>query len=225
MNSSNPKVGATAALIALASLTACGGSGSGDANAAETPAGASETSATMTPSRPAVPQGATMTFVVDEEVSTDNTKKGDHFMSTLVSDAQGTDGRPLVRAGSKGQWVVLESTRDNGDGQAVLAAALTSVQVNGRWVPVEATVTSADLDKDAKDTDTQTAAKIAIGTAAGAVLGKVIGKSNKAAIEGAGVGAVVGTAVALTTRGASATLHRGSRLTVRLDEKLVPGER
>jgi hypothetical protein len=198
-------------------LAACSNTGSGDADAAEAPGDAVS-------ARPTVPEGTEMTFVVDDVVSTETAKVGDHFMSTLSADVMGVDGRPAVPAGTLGRWTVVQATDDNGAGEALLMVGLDAIRVNGDWHHLDGTVTSTELQRDAKDSDAETAAKVGIGAAAGALAGRVLGGSTGATLKGAGVGAAMGTAVALSTRGASAELREGARITVRLDQGLVLAE-
>ncbi len=163
-----------------------------------------------------VPAGTSMTFNVDQEVSTSSYAVGDRFVATLTAPVSSAGGDVLLEAGTPSQWVVTQSTTE--DGQALLAFALESIDVDGEWVPVTATVAEADLDTDDPDSGGETAAKIGVGAAAGALIGQILGEDTESTLTGAGVGAAVGTAVALATRGGSATLPAGSALTIRLDE-------
>lgn len=174
----------------------------------------------VTRKTPTVPEGTSLTFQVTETVSTDTNKQGDYFTTTLTAPAAGLEGGTVLPAGTKGRWIVTQSS-DNVDGKAVLAANLESVQVDGTWVPVEATVTDSELKTDNPDSNTETAAKIGIGAAAGAIVGQVLGKNTESTLKGAGVGAALGTAIALSTRGGSAKIEAGSKITVRLDQPLV----
>lgn len=165
------------------------------------------------------PQGATMSFFVDQEISTDSYAIGDRFIATLDTPVRDADGNVVFAAGTASQWVVTQSTVE--DGQALLAMELESVDWEGNWIPATATVTDAKLDTDNPDSGTETAAKIGVGTAAGALVGQILGKDTESTLKGAGVGAAVGTAVALATKGGSAKLPAGSILTVELVEPLT----
>ncbi|NJD20073.1 MAG: hypothetical protein FIA95_12430 [Gemmatimonadetes bacterium] len=168
----------------------------------------------------AVAEGTSMVFTVDQTVSTEKQKVGDRFTATLAEPVLDAGGNTILAAGTVGQWVVSESTERNAEGQAVLAVALEMVDVGGTWHPVAATVTDVALKTDTRDSGKETAAKIGIGTAAGALAGKLLGGSKEATLKGAGAGAAIGTAVALATRGGSASIQQGSKITVRLDQKL-----
>ncbi|MDP2955554.1 MAG: hypothetical protein Q8N53_03965 [Longimicrobiales bacterium] len=109
---------------------------------------------------PVVPAGTSLTFVVNEEVSTSDHQVGHTFTSTLAGDGMGVDGATAAPAGSIGRWVVTEATNDIAQGKSVLGMKLEAVSVNGTWYPVVATVTEAELPTDQKDSNTETAAKI-----------------------------------------------------------------
>lgn len=166
-----------------------------------------------------VPTGTSLVFSVDEQVSTDTHDRGDVFSATLRYGVSDGEGGELVPPGAQSRWVVSEAS--TADGEALLAIQLTSIQVNGEWTPVVGEVTQAEVQADHPDTDTETGAKIAVGTAAGAVIGQILGSDTRSTLTGAGVGAAVGTAVALSTRGGKAVLPQGSVITVRLSEPLV----
>jgi hypothetical protein len=166
----------------------------------------------------AVPAGTSMTFTVDETVSTDDNEVGDQFTATLQSPVTGPDGRTLIEAGTPSRWTVQEASTE-GD-STVLAAQLESMQVDGSWETIPARVVSADVQTDTADTGGETAAKIGVGAAAGALIGQILGDDTRSTLAGAGVGAAAGTIFALATRGGSAELPAGSSITVELTAPL-----
>jgi hypothetical protein len=184
------------------------------------PAGAEEAPAEAAAAL-VVAEGTLMAFTVSQTISTDKQKAGDRFTATLVDPVLDAAGAEILAAGTVGQWVITESTEKNAEGQAVLAVALEMLDVGGDWHPVVATVTDLALKTDNPDSKTESAAKIGIGAAAGALAGRILGGSRDATLKGAGAGAAVGTVVALATRGGSAAIQQGSRITVSLDQQLA----
>jgi hypothetical protein len=169
-----------------------------------------------------VPQGTTLAFRVDRTVSTESDDVGDAFTATVTDATRAAVGSEALAPGARSRWVVTRSDSDAGDdGEALLAFRLESLQVAGEWVPIEGTVTETELRADTGDSNSETAAKVAVGAAAGAILGRIIGGNTSSTLKGAGVGAAVGTVVALTTRDGSAELPEGSMITIRLDEDVV----
>lgn len=171
------------------------------------------------PMQRTVPAQTTMTFVVDESISTETHEPGDRFTATLRSNVDDVEGVQVLDEGTPSQWVVAETSTE-GD-QSLLAVRLESILVEGEWTPLIATVTRADVQTESGDTGSETAAKIGVGTAAGALIGQILGRDTRSTLTGAGVGAAVGAVVALSTRGESVTLPAGSTVEVRLDEPLV----
>jgi hypothetical protein len=208
-----------AALLAFG-VAACTSGESSDAPGGERmDAAAPETEAVVS-----VPAGTVLAFRVQDTVTTESHDTGDVFTATLYTDVTTASGDVLVPAGTRSRWMVTEASSDAGpDGQAVLAFRLEAVELGGEWTPIQATVTDTEILTSARDSNTETVAKVAIGAAAGAILGQIIGKDTESTLKGAGVGAAVGTAVALTTRGSKATLPAGSTITVRLDEPVTIG--
>ena len=218
-------------IFGLAALVALAPAACSDAQSSEAPEGedvavedvAENTPDTDVSSEPMVrtlaPEGATMRFFVDQEISTDSYAVGDRFLATLDTPVRDADGNVVFPAGTASQWIVTRSSVE--DGQALLAMEIESIEWNGSWIPTSATVTDAMLDTDNPDSGTETAAKIGVGAAAGALVGQILGKDTESTLKGAGVGAAVGTAVALATKGGSAKLPAGSILTVELVEPLT----
>lgn len=204
-----------AVLAAAFALTACSQGESSDAPEGEP---TDEPTATAT-----LPSGTIMTFEVDEPISTSSHEAGDRFTATLMGSATADDGTVGLPAGTPSRWVVTQSTPDGPDGQALLAFRLESIQSDGDWIPIDATVTATDVVTDARDSNTETAAKVAVGAAAGAIIGQILGEDSESTLTGAGVGAAVGTVVALTTRDGSAGMQAGSTVTVQLDEPVDLG--
>ncbi|HSG50196.1 MAG TPA: hypothetical protein VLA43_20385, partial [Longimicrobiales bacterium] len=143
----------TAALLVAAAAGGCM-----DADSAEAP-GRSE-AGNEPAAAVALPEGATLTFEVDETVSTATHEAGSLFTSRLTADAVGPDGEVALPAGSVARWEVVESEADNGEGTAVLAVRLLQVQSPDGWVPLNATVIASDITTDNPDSGGETAAKI-----------------------------------------------------------------
>lgn len=167
-----------------------------------------------------VPVGTTMRIELDETLSTKSHDANDRFGATLTNDVM-SNGAVLVPGGAEVTGVVTQSRRSTGpDEPAVLAFRLNSIQIDGRDHPLIATVQSAEPKRTEGDSGSETAAKIAIGTAAGAVLGQILGGDTESTLKGAAAGAVAGSVVALTTRKGDAELSEGSMITVQLQEPL-----
>ena len=200
------------ALVGATLLAACGGS----AESADPPQGTSEGPVAEAP---AVPASTTLTLALDQALSTKSNKAGDPFSAHLIADLMAPGGEILLPMGTVVRGEVTEAVASPpADVPAMLRLQIVSVEVNGEAVPVVADVEDLQLQTEAKDSDRQTAGKVAVGAAAGALLGKITGKGTT---KGAVVGAAAGAAVAIATRDGNASLPVGSQMTIRLLEPLV----
>ena len=141
-----------------------------------------------------IPAGSTITVRVGSEISSRTAKVGDRFDATLAHSLV-VNGKTLAKAGAPARGKVTSaksSGRLHAPGE--LALRLTSVQVNGKMVPIS---TRSHFAKGKSHTKSN-ATKIGGGAAAGALIGALAGGGKGAAI-GAGVGAGAGTGVAVAT--------------------------
>jgi hypothetical protein len=209
-------------LRSWALLSALGLSVAGCTTAESRDAPGGEKEATRAPARPTVPTGTSMTFRVDETISTQRSHRGDRFTGTLTADVAGVEGDVVLPAGTKARWVVNQAISDGGlGGGSVLAVRLEAIRLNDAWVLAEGALTATDLQLDESDSTAGTAAKIGVGAAAGAIVGQLLGKDTQRAVTGVATGPALGTVVALSTRRGAATIPAGSRIEVRLDRSLI----
>jgi hypothetical protein len=155
-----------------------------------------------------IPAGTRLTVRIDSQITSASAHAGDRFNGNLTRDLV-VDGKTLAKSGApvKGKVSYAKSSgRLHAPGQ--FALRLTSVEVNGKQVPIS---TSAFRAKGKSHTKSN-AVKIGGGTAAGAVLGGVLG-GPKGALIGAGAGAAAGTGVAAATGKQEAVVHAESALT------------
>ena len=141
-----------------------------------------------------VPAGSTITVRVGSEISSGSAKVGDRFDATLTRNLV-VNGKTLAKAGTPARGKVTSaksSGRLHAPGE--LAVRLTSVQVNGKMVPISTRSHSVKGKSHTKSNAT----KIGGGAAAGALIGALAGGGKGAAI-GAAAGAGAGTAGAAAT--------------------------
>ena len=127
-----------------------------------------------------IPAGTRLTVRVGSEISSGTAKAGDRFDATLARPLV-VNGKTLARTGApvRGKVTSAKSSgRLHAPGELTLR--LSSVQVNGRMVPVS---TSSYAAKGKSHTKSN-ATKIGGGAAAGALIGGLVGGGK-----GAGIGA------------------------------------
>ncbi len=178
-----------------------------------------EEEAPMTPAPVMIPSGVRMTATLEGTLSTRTHAAGDRFTARVREDVLAEDGMVLVPRGTRLEGLVAESRASSDSrSEALMVLVFDAVVLNGRKIPVVASVVEAEMESAAAASGTRTAATIATGAAAGAVVGRILGRDNRSTAVGAAAGAAVGTGIALTTRDGHATLQDGSRLVVRVDE-------
>jgi hypothetical protein len=186
--------------------------------------GVEPTESLEAPQAPAIVRAGTiLVFETEEAVSTRTHKAGDAFTARVLEDVMGSDGLIAMPRGSRSRWVVTRSESAEGEmREAVLLFSLESMQVDERWIPVEATVTDAHTLAHAEHGGPDAGLKVAVGSAAGAAVGRIMGGDTRAGLQGAGAGANLAAIVLLTTRSSVAELPSGSLITIRIEEPVFP---
>ena len=141
-----------------------------------------------------IPAGTRVTVRLGSGINSGSASSGQSFDATLARDLV-VNGKTIARAGSPARGKVTyakSSGRLHDPGELTLR--LTSVQVNGKTVPLTTTAFHAKGKSHTKSNLT----KIGGGAAAGALIGGLAG-GGKGALIGTAIGAGAGTGVAAAT--------------------------
>jgi len=163
----------------------------------------------------ALPEGTEVSVRLMDTLTTETAQVGDRFVASLVEPATRL-GALVLPAGARFHGVVELVDRAEGgtDRKARLVLAFERVEVDGRSLPLEATVIDASGDLETGIGDEKE--KVGIAAGLGTILGAVVGGKK-----GAVVGAVLGGAGAiLATEGAEVLLEHGAILRIRLDREV-----
>jgi hypothetical protein len=155
-----------------------------------------------------IPAGIHLTVRTDSQISSGTAQTGQSFNANLTNDLI-VNGKVLAKAGAPARGKVTyakSSGRLHDPGELTLR--LTSVEINGKMVPISTSGFHAKGKSHTKSNVT----KIGGGAAAGALIGALAGGGKGAAI-GAGVGAGAGTGVAAATGKEEAVVHAETALT------------
>lgn len=176
--------------------------------------------------QPRIRQGTRLVTTLVTPLDTRTARPGDPFTARLAGDVLAPDGMVLVPEGARVFGRVVESRASEGpDDPAVLRLSPESVEVEGVQRPLRATLVEAEVEVGSRDSDAETAGKVAAGAAVGALLGQIVGRDTKSTVGGAAAGAAAGTAVAVASRGGHAVMGAGARLVFRVNETIVLGGR
>jgi hypothetical protein len=156
-----------------------------------------------------IPAGTKITVRIGSQINSGKAKTGQKFDANLTHDLV-VDGKTLAKSGAPARGTVSyakSSGRLHDPGE--LSLRLTSVEINGKMVPVS---TSAFRAKGKSHTKSNVT-KIGGGAAAGALIGGLAG-GGKGALIGTAAGAGAGTAVAAGTGKEEAVIHAETAFTV-----------
>jgi hypothetical protein len=162
-----------------------------------------------------VPEHTPIQVVLDQPVSADHTKAGDHFDATVAQPVV-VDGNTVIPKGARVSGVVLES-RHGGriKGDADLRLALRSVNVDGTSYPIH--TTSFHRSSKSQNHKKRNLLMIGGGAGTGVLIGALAGGGTGALIGGP-VGAGAGTAAAIITNKKDVKLPAETHLTFKLSE-------
>lgn len=174
----------------------------------------------------AVPAGTVIPAAMEVALSTRTHKAGDIFHARVTEDILAADGMVLVPQGARLEGRVAEARQSSSsDEEALLLLTFENLLIQGERFPLDAVVTEAQVQSEARDSGARSAATVATGAAAGAVVGRILGRDTRSTVQGAVVGAVAGAGVALTTRDGHASIEEGARVAVRLDSPTILADR
>ena len=141
-----------------------------------------------------IPAGTHISVRMGQELSSGTAKVGDRFDATLAHDVV-VGGKTIAKAGSPARGkVTLAKTSGRLHAPGQLSVRLTSIQAEGKTIPLSTGSYHLDGKSHAKSNVT----KIGGGAAVGALIGGIAGGGKGAAI-GAGAGGAAGTGVAAAT--------------------------
>jgi hypothetical protein len=163
-----------------------------------------------------VPELTPIHVTLDQAVSSNQSRPGDHFDAT-VSEAVVVDGKTVIPEGARAEGVVVDAKHSGRlMGRARLQLALQSVEVNGQPYDVR-TTSSPRIGRDHKKRNW---AWIGGGAAGGAAIGAVAA-GGQGALIGGPVGAAAGTTVALVTGKKDIKLRPETPVTFKLAEPVT----
>lgn len=187
-----------------------------DGSTAALSAGSARSPSSSSDAAGALPEGTVLRLTLDESVSTASHGPGDAFRARVAQEVRDSAGRVVVPEGARVSGMVTESRRGEGPADAVLGLALRSLEVQGRILPLPATVQQARPTPPVEGADPTAAGRIAIGTAADALVGRSVSeRGDDVAVLRSAV--LARTGIALTAR-SDAVLPAGTRIRIQLTE-------
>ena len=163
-----------------------------------------------------IPAGATLTTHSNSRVCTNTNAVGDHVTATLDNSVSGSNGAVIPAGATVNLTVTRLKRSENSNDPIIMEFAVNSVTFNGRTYPIDATVSSASVDRVKDQPAAKDAQKVAIGAVAGAIAGRIFGHSTKATVIGGAAGAAAGAAAAVATANYQGCVPSGGSIVVKL---------
>jgi len=163
-----------------------------------------------------IPAGATLNTNASSKICTGTNAVGDHVTATVSNAVTGSNGATIPAGATVNMTVTALKRSENSNDKIVMEFAVNSVSFEGRTYPIEATVTSAAVNRVKDQPGDKTAQKVGIGAVAGAIAGRIIGKSTKATVIGGAAGAAAGAAAAAATANYQGCIDAGGSIVLTL---------
>jgi len=161
--------------------------------------------------------GTTLNLHSSDKVCTNTNAVGDHVTATLDGAVSGTNGATIPSGATVNMTVTQLKRSENSNDPIVIQFAVNSVTFAGKTYPLDASVTSASIDRIRDESKGKDVQKVAVGAVAGAIAGKLIGKSTKGAVIGGAAGAAAGAGVAAATANYQGCVPSGGSIVVKLN--------
>lgn len=171
------------------------------------------------PTADALPAGTLLRVRLDQTLSTDDSRVGQRFRTTVTESVVARNGQVVVPAGSviSGTVTGLDPSERLGD-QAAIRLDFDRLDIGNRTYPYSADVVEADVRTTGEVS--RAAERAAIGAIAGAALGAIIGGDLAATLIGGALGAGAGTIISLGFGDVDAELPEGTEMTLRTDRSI-----
>ena len=163
-----------------------------------------------------IPAGTQLALRSNSEVCTNTNKVGDKFTATLNEAVVGSNGATIPAGATVTLTVTRLDRSENVNDPIRMEFAVNSVSFGGKQYALDASVSSAAVDRVRNQPKSADAKKVLGGAAVGAIAGQVLGKNTKGTVIGAAAGAAAGAATAAATANYEGCVRAGGNIVVTL---------
>lgn len=168
-----------------------------------------------------IASGSDISLYSGQRVCTNTYAVGDKFTASVAESVEGTNGVAIPA----GATAVIELTSlkrsENANDNISMEFAVRSITFNGTTYPVNATVTSAQVDQVRNGDASNDGKKVATGAIIGAIAGQIFGHHTKSTVIGAATGAAAGAVVAGATGKYDGCVPNGGRISLKLTQPIT----
>ena len=160
--------------------------------------------------------GTQLSLRSNSQVCTNTNKVGDRFTATLNESVVGSNGATIPAGATVTMTVTRLDRSENVNDPIRMEFAVNSVSFGGKQYALDASVSSAAVDRVRNQPKSADAKKVLGGAAVGAIAGQVLGKDTKSTVIGAAAGAAAGAGVAAATANYEGCVRAGGAIVVTL---------
>ncbi|MGH7605330.1 MAG: YMGG-like glycine zipper-containing protein [Gemmatimonadaceae bacterium] len=168
-----------------------------------------------------IASGSDISLYSGQRVCTNTYAVGDKFTASVAESVEGTNGVAIPA----GATAVIELTSlkrsENANDNISMEFVVRSITFNGTTYPVNANVTSAQVDKVRNGDASNDGKKVATGAIIGAIAGQIFGHHTKSTVIGAATGAAAGAVVAGATGKYDGCVPNGGRISLKLTQPIT----
>ena len=178
---------------------------------------------TPSPSAPAesrtgvIAAGSTVNLSSGSRICTNTHRVGQTFTATVSNTVTGSNGAAIPAGATAVVEITSLSRSENVNDPIDVGLRVRSITFEGRTYAVNASTSSAAVERVRSTTASKDAQKVATGAAIGAIAGQILGKDTRSTVAGAAVGAVAGAGAAAATGNYEGCVPAGGRITITLN--------
>ena len=161
--------------------------------------------------------GTAINLTSGSRVCTNTHKAGDKFTATVNEAVVGANGAVIPAGATAVVQVTSVKRSENANDPAQIGLVVQTISFGGKSYPVDASITSAAVDRTRESGTKDDAKKVVGGAVVGAIIGQILGKDTKSTVIGAATGAAAGTAVAVGTADYAGCIPSGGRIAIKLN--------
>jgi hypothetical protein len=168
-----------------------------------------------------IASGSEIALYSGQRVCTNTYAVGDKFTASVAQSVEGSNGVAIPA----GATAVIELTSlkrsENANDNIEMEFVVRSISFNGTTYPVNAAVTTAQVDKVRNGDASNDGRKVATGAVIGAIAGQIFGHKTKSTVIGAATGAAAGAVIAGATGKYDGCVPSGGRISLKLTQAIT----
>jgi len=168
-----------------------------------------------------IASGSEISLYSGQRVCTNTYAVGDRFTASVAESVQGSNGVSIPAGATAVIEVTSTKRSENANDNIQIEFVVRSIAFNGKTYPVDASVTSAQVEKVRNGDASNDAKKVATGAIIGAIAGQIFGHKTKSTVIGAATGAAAGAVVAGATGKYDGCVPNGGRISLKLTQPMV----